>query len=304
MSRVRLAPQELSELVKRNDVRPALHLLGLLAAFVSTFALRARFAESAPVLSWFGAAIVVGALQHHLSIVQHEANHFLLFTSRRINELVGSAVAFSIGFTMDYRTQHLIHHRTLGVDTDPDLPNYRDYPAAPGGFAVDLLASLSGFAAAKQFLWQRAAKSDGPPPARGGLLRIALTQLALLAVFAAVGRPLDYFLLWLLPLVTVAKTLAHFRNVVEHTLIRHKADPELSRYRTIEASWLERFFFCPMHFNLHAEHHIHPAIPFYNLPRAHALMRAKPGYREEIDLDRGYLRFLLTRAVRWSRAAN
>jgi fatty acid desaturase len=61
---------------------------------------------------------------------------------------------------------------------------------------------------------------------------------------------------------------------------------------------LEAFFFAPLHFNFHAEHHLYPGIPFDKLPEAHRLLAGQQGYREAISIERGYLRFLLRHGIR------
>ena len=104
-----------------------------------------------------------------------------------------------------------------------------------------------------------------------------------------------YLLLWVLPLVTVAKTLTHFRNVVEHAQLRDVGDPELSRYRTVLCNPAEGFFFAPMNFNYHAEHHLYTGIPYHRLPRCHALLREHPRYLEVVEVEKGYLSFLFNK---------
>ena len=47
----------------------------------------------------------------------------------------------------------------------------------------------------------------------------------------------------------------------------------------------------PPHY--HAEHHFYMGIPYHQLPRCHALMAAQPAYTEVVEIERGYLRFLL-----------
>jgi fatty acid desaturase len=266
------------------------------------------------------AGIFIGAFQHHLSILNHEANHFLLFRWRTLNEGVRALTAWSTGFRLDYRAQHAAHHRSLGAADDPDLPNYLHYPLSPRDFAVDVCFHLSGLAALTQFVRQ---SQPAPQPAAGAelvpvgdagsesagsafdleLLGIAALQAVLAgAIYATTGSPWLYVLLWGLPLATVAKSLTHFRNVVEHTRTQDVGDAAMSRHRTILSGPVESFFFAPLHFNYHAEHHLYPGIPFHGLPEAHRLLAAQPGYRDAVDVERGYLHFLWRRAIRRSPA--
>ncbi len=64
---------------------------------------------------------------------------------------------------------------------------------------------------------------------------------------------------------------------------------ELGNTRTTYANLWERIFIAPNRVNFHLEHHLHIAVPHYNLPRMHRLLRERgalehalitPGYRE------------------------
>ena len=294
--RLRLDPQQLAPLYARNDFRVAVHVSAIVLAIVATLVAAAWIDQP---MVFAVAFVAIGALQHHLSIIHHESVHRLLFRSRWLNELVGSAAAFSTGFSMAYRTHHLAHHLRLGSEDDPDLDAYGSYPTNRTRFFADVVWHLCGGGAVQQFVRQ-AYRVRRLSPAQGAtsrfqLLGIVATQVLLFALFAACGRPELYFLLWVLPLVVVAKTLTHFRGVVEHT-IDPRVNGESRRYRTILCGPLERFFFAPMNFNFHAEHHFYPAIPYYNLPQAFRLLSSNPAYRGTVCLDRGYLAFLFRQA--------
>jgi len=290
--RPRVAAAVLDELYARSDRRAALYVAATAFAIAAIWAL--NLATPRPWIL-LPSIVLIGALQHHLSIIHHEAVHYLLFRSRFINELVGTAAASVVGFTMAYRTHHLQHHRLLGQPEDPDLEAYVQYPVKRPRLILNILWHLCGGAAIVQFIRQsqrsRAAAKTGGATAPLQLFGIALAQLFLLGFFALLGRPDLYFLLWLVPLLTVAKTLTHVRSVVEHT-VGAAPDGRSTRYRTILCGPVERFFFAPMNFNYHAEHHFYPAIPYHHLADAHRALADDPVYRERVQLRDGYLRFL------------
>jgi fatty acid desaturase len=68
--------------------------------------------------------IVVGASQHGLGGVLHEATHFMLFSNRKLNDLAADWLA---GFPLytsihHYRLYHLAHHQFINdPERDPDL---------------------------------------------------------------------------------------------------------------------------------------------------------------------------------------
>jgi fatty acid desaturase len=53
-------------------------------------------------------------------------------------------------------------------------------------------------------------------------------------------------------------------------------------------SFLERIFLAPNNVNYHLEHHLYPSVPFFQLPRLHALLCAKPEFRQA-HMTRGYV---------------
>lgn len=307
-----LARQDFLELHRRSDLRPALYMAAVFAAITATAAAVAW--RPSPWLL-VPAVFVVGALQHHLSVIHHESVHYLLFRNRRANELAGRAAAWPIFFTMRYRQVHLKHHRSLGHDDDPDLASYVNYPNDLGYVMRDLLLHVTGLAAARQFL--RLALSRGGERPRVDFDRelagVAITQLLIVALFALFAHWSLYGLLWIVPLVSVAKPLAHFRAVVEHARVRApgpgsahdgREDAEdAGRYRTVLSSPLEAFFFAPMNFNYHAEHHFYMGVPYHRLPRCHAILSGRPEYRQQVEIERGYLRFLFGTLIRGRTAA-
>lgn len=81
-------------------------------------------------LSWLWAAPItivcifaVGAGQHRLATLTHEASHYMLFRNRLLNELVSEWFCMYpvLGQTHPYRVQHLGHHQYPNdPDRDPD----------------------------------------------------------------------------------------------------------------------------------------------------------------------------------------
>jgi SAM-dependent methyltransferase len=65
---------------------------------------------NAPVT--FGAIVLIGAQQHRLTTLGHEASHYMLFRNRRLNELVSDWLCLFPMWTttQGYRLQHLAHN--------------------------------------------------------------------------------------------------------------------------------------------------------------------------------------------------
>jgi fatty acid desaturase len=93
-----------------------------------------------------------------------------------------------------------------------------------------------------------------------------------LAAFAG-GFLLEYLLLWAVPLVTFLQPLLRLRAICEHGAVTDFASPLTAARTNLGPRWLLWLFF-PFNVNFHVEHHMYPAIPFYNLPAAHRAMKA------------------------------
>ncbi len=74
------------------------------------------------------AIVIVGALQHHLSNLGHEASHHMLFRNRYLNDFLSDWFCMFPMFTSThhYRLQHLAHHQFVNDPLrDPDVSQLR-----------------------------------------------------------------------------------------------------------------------------------------------------------------------------------
>jgi fatty acid desaturase len=72
--------------------------------------------------------LCIGASQHRLGAITHEAAHYILFRNRLLNELVSEWFCMfpMLGTTHSYRVQHLGHHQYPNdPDRDPDWAQLR-----------------------------------------------------------------------------------------------------------------------------------------------------------------------------------
>lgn len=253
------------------------------------------------------AIIVIGSRQNALATLAHEGWHGLLFSSRRLNHIVGAWLyAYPIGILYFHdRDRHLRHHREVGHDYDPDWINYTSRRRESAGRVLGYLASLLLgrllFSTLLSFVTRgrprialqsrSEAGKESQPGVRGELFRAMCCQAGLFGGMAlATGKWWSYLLLWMLPLATFAGFFANFRALIEHVSASDEVAPE-DRLRDIHAGPIERFFIAPCHFNYHALHHAHPSIPHYNLTRG------KQAYTDRLGaypftVWRGYTRAL------------
>ncbi|MFO0966071.1 MAG: fatty acid desaturase [Gemmataceae bacterium] len=97
------------------------------------------------------AIILVGAGQHQLTGLAHEASHHILFKNRTWNDLASDWLCMfpMYSMTQHYRLQHLAHHQFVNdPDRDPDISqlqtsgHWLPFPLGPGVFVKTLLKQL------------------------------------------------------------------------------------------------------------------------------------------------------------------
>src|SRR5262245_55262263 len=109
-------------------------------------------------LSWWWSALItlpaivlIGAGQHQLTGLAHEASHHILFKNRLLNDLASDWLCMFplYSSTQHYRLQHIAHHQFVNdPERDPDISQLRtsghwlSFPLAAGVFARTLLKQL------------------------------------------------------------------------------------------------------------------------------------------------------------------
>ena len=113
-------------------------------------------------------------------------------------------------------------------------------------------------------------------------------QLLMFGVLWAAGQPLLY-LAWLGAYLTTYSLLMRIRSMAEHACT--EASPDMLRNtRSTRAGLLARATVAPLRVNHHIEHHLMPAVPYFQLPQMHRMLRkrgivaAPPGYLEVLGL--------------------
>ena len=242
------------------------------------------FAHARTPATFAFAFVVVGFRMNALFVLVHESWHYNLFRSRRVNEWIGGALG-SYPIVAPYfqdRTSHWNHHRYVGTLRDPNSWAW-DFPDGDRRvFLRELLRIGSGVAFAERILRLVLRRPAPPPPpdrpprpvlegdmAKREIKRLALVHVVILGLFTVtIGWPW-YFLLWLLPAVTLYPAVALVRELLEHrrgALIVYETGP------------LERFLFGCFNFHLHAFHHAHASAPWFVLPELRAIAtRKQPG---------------------------
>lgn len=231
-----------------------------------------------------GTVLVGGALVG-LSVLMHEASHHLLFRSRRLSRLVGFCCGAPALISVSaYRALHLRHHAFERTERDPDDVE-RVAPKRIPLVLVYYMLLLVGtylYFPHVAIVGLRACR-----PARSRALVVA--EYAVIGGLLAAGwllAPDALLRAWLVPLVLAAQ-VTNLRSLAEHGLTT--GGNPFTASRSVLSNRLAGFFFCNL--NYHLEHHLFPAVPWYNLPRLHRLLL--PVYREAgSSVYRSYREFL------------
>lgn len=306
MARTDLIPAEaLRRLQQRSDARGLARLAGHLLLVT---ACAAAYAFSLKSGSWpliVPALVAYGFTLVTMFACMHEAVHRTAFQSGWLNDGVAFwAGVLSFYNASFYRHYHGFHHRFTQLpgrdpERDDNIPaNLRSYLYEMSGLGwwLGKLRTHFGVALGRTAPFPYLNEKNRAAVVRSVRLQLLCYALAIGASFA-LGEP--YFVVyWLLP-VAAAQPLLRIILLAEHTGCgEREQDDALSNTRTTHALWPVRFLMWEMPY--HAEHHRHPALPFFALAEAHAQLAphllhvARGGY---LGVHRDFLRRLSRRAA-------
>lgn len=288
-----LTADELAQIGTRSDLQAAWLVLCNYAITAAIFAVMALWPNPITILLGI---ILLGGRQLGFGVIVHECGHGTLFANRRLNEWVGEWLAAPPTFNnmKSYSRGHLKHHQLAGTREDPDLPNYQDYPISRERLRRKVWRDLSGQTGWKQtqgLFKGLVTLGQQRPEQRHALVRGLIFNLAMLALFIAVGAPWLY-LVWWVALLTSNRLVSRLRQMAEHAAVPdlYDADPRRNT-RTINANWFDRLVFCPLGVSYHLEHHMMASVPIYNLPKLHRLLKAR-GFYDEVQFPASYVDML------------
>ena len=122
-------------------------------------------------------------------------------------------------------------------------------------------------------------------------LPVFFWQPVLIGSMFLLGLPWwTYLALWIAPIYVCVFLADEIRAFCDHAVPMmpdEKADD--LRLVTYVPSFVEATVFSPHYMNYHAEHHLWPKLPYYNRPKAHAVIKA----RREITVRNSYVAFLI-----------
>jgi fatty acid desaturase len=283
-----LSPAKRAVIRELHHVRPAWNAMALVyaALWVGTaFVVVQVSSWPVRVLGY----LVMGASLHSLGVLMHEGVHGNLFRKRGLDRwgafLLGAPTLVS---GTAYRVTHRLHHQHNRTEQDPD--EFGNYVRGPR--LLSALFYLWGVIGMLVFLVHVPVHAFRRGTSRDrlqilleyGLLALLYTVVCLWAVRAGALPLLLHG--WFYPMLVVI-AIVNIRGWSEHMLTQPGS--ALTQTRTVRSNRLVRFFLCNL--NYHLAHHLVPSVPWYNVPRLHAILeeelRAAGAY-----YYRSYLRFL------------
>jgi fatty acid desaturase len=290
----------LSEIRQKNDLRNIFALLfdwGLMIISLYIFYTYPSF------LTFLASLVVIGSRQFALAVLAHDGAHNLLFSNSKINDFMSQWFCAYPIFQDNrvYRPYHLKHHRFTETENDPDLSLSAPFPITKKSFFRKVLRDITGVTGYKRYSSSLVSvlnteANNTPEKIQKiwskihGFLIVNLTIFVLISLFSHWSL---FFLLWWLPAFTYYSLIIRIRNIAEHCVTPGESDFDITR--TTRASLIMRFLLAPHRVNFHLEHHLFMMCPWYNLPKAHAMM-IENGYKDKMCLENSY-RSVLTKAV-------
>lgn len=246
-------------------------------------------------LLYVAIVIWIGARQHAISILMHDATHYRIVKNRRLNEFIGHAL---LAFPMfspfrAYRNAHYAHHRQPNTEHDPDWMHRQDddwqFPKTRAGMIWLLVRDATGLNSFDIAREARRYNKVNDEPRWISLCRVAgyLTMFAVLIYFRLFST---YLLFWVVPYLTAHKVIFRLRAVAEHFGI--ETGHPYTDTRTVMPAWWERVIIAPFYVNLHLAHHLYPSVPFYNLPKLQSLIDKSETYQSMAHVTPTYMGML------------
>ena len=229
------------------------------------------------LLATIAAFVLMGPMHARFAILMHEAAHRLLFTRKKVNDVVGKwLIAYPAFVPISvYRRSHFAHHREEFGPEEPDIAFYAGYPCEPRDLRRRLLRDAVGISGYKNFVALLAATLK--PSSRRIASSILGVQVVLFALYwLGTGAWWSYLLFWWLPWMTQWRVLNRLRAIAEHGGMSKSKDRRLTTHN-VRQHWLARFWFVPYNTGWHLAHHVDMGVPWHNLPAYHRELQ-RAGY--------------------------
>jgi fatty acid desaturase len=294
----RLPAAKIKELSVLEPGRVLAATAGEWASIAAAIALSAFFWHPALYVL---AVMFIGARQHALIIMGHDASHYRYLPARWQNELFSNLFLMWPVFASveGFRKFHSTHHQYTNLpddgnrhiwythdaagELDPDW----EFPKTRAGLALVLLRRAAFLTGMFWIVRGLVGSSFIPSPPWMVAARVAFyaSVAALLTIF---GAWYAFLLYWIVPYCTWHILIQYARIICEHSAVESEEE-EYAITRTTIPTWLEAIFILPCNVGYHLEHHWYPSVPYYRLPDLHRELMAREGFRRHAVVRRSIL---------------
>jgi fatty acid desaturase len=247
------------------------------------------------------AVVCIGARQHSLTVISHDAAHFRFLNNHRLNDWLADLLAAWPVFlsVFAFRYIHGQHHRFVGQAGDGNRRGWRThtadgqlrpewtYPKSRLGLIATLLRRAALLTGIMWIVRGLIAPFFLRRPVVELLARTAYYVLAAVALTMLDWWP-AFMLMWILPYCTWHMVAQYARLICEHSG-RIGTQPGFELTRTTIPTPLGRFLVLPRNIGYHLEHHWYPSVPWYNLPQLHEALREDPDFRAHANISSSVL---------------
>ena len=219
---------------------------------------------------WFAWALtpIVGLFIYRLTMVMHDCGHGSLFSSRRVNILVGKFLGFLTGVDFPkFKQRHWEHHKKFGVSGDPQGFHYMGTSRMSRKiFAGHMVKPLFGwnlkYVVPESILnWENLKTAYMSRE----LLFILVVQIGVLFLITGAGTHLTLAFIPFVAAATFGLFLSQLRGIAEHG-VRGTNENAEGFVRSYPNDWFGQLLLYDVNFNFHEEHHRYPGIPSHLLP--------------------------------------
>lgn len=244
------------------------------------------------------AVVFIGARQHALLIIGHDASHYRYLPTRWQNDLFANLLLMWPTFASveGFRKFHGTHHQYTNLPNDGNRHIWHTHDAAgelePGWRFPKSRAGLA------LVLLRRALFLTGMFWIVRGLVGSFLIPspnwmvAARIGFYASAAAALTWFdawygflLYWIVPYCTWHIAAQYIRLICEHSAVESDEE-EYAITRSTIPTWLESIFILPRNVGYHIEHHWYPSVPWYRLPELHQALMERKGFRRHAVVKR------------------
>lgn len=240
-----------------------------------------------PLVFYLVGGVIISTRMTALYSLAHEACHYHIHSNKQINDWISKLlITWPLFFDINsMRRPHLLHHKHLQTEKDPEMNHLKydefQFPMKKSKFIFILFKDLSGINFLRYNFLSFFKLSTYKNMDKIQLLYYILVVSALLYF----NLFFSFVFLWLIPYMTLFQLTNRIRLYSEHFNLSEEFK---YKTRSIHLPLWQTFFIVPHGLGYHAEHHLYPGVPFYNLRKLHLILSQDSSYSKNVEIETSY----------------